>query len=103
MRLDPGLILDFDCADHTPNTVSCRTILTGPNVFQICSGLCSNGVNTHFGTEFSSECWCAENPELTINGEQVDSAECDMTCAGATDGELCGGRGRITAFEVRPN
>lgn len=69
--------------------------------YQICFGICNNGVNTHFGTEFSKECWCAENFDLTINGPEVDSAECDMTCAGTSDNELCGGREKMTAYEVR--
>ena len=81
--------------------MSRRTIVVCPNLFQICFGLCNNGANTHFGTEFSNECWCAESPELLKNGEEVDSAECDIACASASDGELCGGRDRITAYEAR--
>lgn len=69
--------------------------------FQICFGICSDGVNTHFGTEYSKECWCTKNPELTTNGIEVDSTECDMACASASDSELCGGYDRITAYKVR--
>lgn len=72
-----------------------------PYEFQVCFELCNNGANTHFGTEYSKECWCAEGPELTTNGDEVDSDECDMTCAGAPEGgETCGGYDRISAYKV---
>lgn len=44
------------------------------------------------------QCWCGINPDLTANGDEVSSSECDMDCAGTTTGEKCGGRNRISVY-----
>ena len=35
-----------------------------------------------------------------LNGEVLNSVECDMLCAGTLTGEYCGGRDKITAYEI---
>lgn len=52
------------------------------------------GCTIHLGRQ----CWCGLNPDLTANGDEVSSSECDMDCAGTTTGEKCGGRNRISVY-----
>lgn len=35
------------------------------------------------------------------HGEVLDSSKCDMPCAGTVIGEYCGGRDKITAYEIK--
>lgn len=67
---------------------------------EICFSLCNDGVNTHFGTQYANECFCGKDVTLTKHGAKVLNTECNIVCQGATDGEKCGGRNRITAYEI---
>ncbi|CAM9274851.1 unnamed protein product [Laminaria digitata] len=67
---------------------------------EICFDMCNDGTNTHFGTQFASECWCAVDADLTLNGAMRSIDECDFLCAGTTSGEFCGGRNRLSAYEI---
>ncbi|CAN0504932.1 unnamed protein product, partial [Scytosiphon promiscuus] len=46
------------------------------------------------------QCWCAVDPDLTKNGEELALDECDMACEGTTSGEFCGGRHKETAYKI---
>eukprot|EP00752_Nemacystus_decipiens_P004599 g4198.t1 len=65
-----------------------------------CYFFCDDGINTHFGTQNSNECWCAVDPELHKNGPALDPDECSMLCAGTAVGEQCGGVYRMTVYEI---
>ena len=45
-------------------------------------------------------CWCGETPDLTKHGEVLAIDECDMACSGTTDGENCGGRNKMTVYQL---
>eukprot|EP00903_Cladosiphon_okamuranus_P006776 g6606.t1 len=67
---------------------------------EYCYFLCDDGLSTHFGLQYSRECWCATNPELTKNGPQLAHGECNMRCAGTTSGEYCGGYYKMLVYEI---
>eukprot|EP00752_Nemacystus_decipiens_P004620 g4217.t1 len=67
---------------------------------EYCYFVCDDGVNTHFGTQYSRECWCAVDPDLNKNGPERDNVECNMQCAGTTSGELCGGFYNMLVYEI---
>ena len=50
--------------------------------------------------EIRAQCWCAEDPDLTKNGEELDLDDCDFECTGTTTGEMCGGRDMLTAYLI---
>ena len=46
------------------------------------------------------QCWCAVDADLTMNGDELESDECDYLCAGTTTDEYCGGRNKLTAYVI---
>lgn len=48
-----------------------------------------------FHVRFHLQCWCGFEPDFT---NRVDDSECDAACAGADDGELCGGPFRMSLY-----
>ena len=46
------------------------------------------------------QCWCAVDPDLTKNGEELALDECDMACEGTASGEFCGGIDKKTAYKI---
>lgn len=85
-------------ADSKANRVMVREPTSMAMSAEVCFALCNDGANTHFSTQFASECWCAINPDLTTNGEELDFDECDMDCTGSSTGEKCGGSNKLTAY-----
>ncbi|CAM9959471.1 unnamed protein product [Pylaiella littoralis] len=71
-----------------------------PMSAEICFNICNDGTNTHFGTQYYTECWCGVDPDLTKNGDNLLIGECDATCAGTTDDEKCGGYDKISAYVI---
>lgn len=43
----------------------------------------------------TTQCWCGSNTEYDANGEGL----CNMLCAGAIDGEYCGGTFAMSVYE----
>lgn len=68
---------------------------------QYCFELCSqDATNTHFGTQFSSECFCVNDPDReSIDKFINEPANCDMTCSGDSD-EICGGFNAMSVYEI---
>ena len=68
---------------------------------QLCFDICSqDGANTHFGTQYGVECFCADDAELESINKYVDEpAECDYECSG-DDAEYCGGYYAISVYEI---
>lgn len=68
---------------------------------QLCFDICSqDGANTHFGTQYGVECFCADDPELESINKYIDEpAECDYECGG-DGGEYCGGYNAISVYEI---
>ncbi|CAM9766583.1 unnamed protein product [Scytosiphon promiscuus] len=62
----------------------------------ICKELC--GGYSFYGTQFSNQCWCGDSADYDTNG----AGTCDMTCAGASDGEICGGHDSVSVYEGNP-
>lgn len=46
------------------------------------------------------QCFCGINPNLTLNGPMVPDTECSMGCLAATDGETCGAKYRMSAYQM---
>lgn len=66
----------------------------------MCFGLCNDGSNTHFGTQYGKECWCVNDPEEeSINQFSDVAASCDFSCAGDSS-ELCGGFDAMSVYEI---
>ncbi|CAM9474717.1 unnamed protein product [Ectocarpus fasciculatus] len=66
----------------------------------MCYMFCDDGVNTHFGMQYSSECWCGIHPELNKHDEELAGDKCDFLCVGTTTGEICGGFLKMSVFEI---
>eukprot|EP00903_Cladosiphon_okamuranus_P020285 g18615.t1 len=70
---------------------------------EVCFGLCNDGTNTHFGTQYGKECWCVYDPELQSITQFADVVKpCDMRCVGNPehDDERCGGYDAMTVYEM---
>ncbi|CAM9241499.1 unnamed protein product [Ectocarpus sp. 13 AM-2016] len=52
-----------------------------------CCLICDDGIDTHFGTQDSNECWCSSEPELSEFGPELNPGDCNMLCDGTTIGE----------------
>ena len=65
---------------------------------QICYEMCTDaGAGyTHFGLQYSYECWCSTTLSDT---ETSEGAVCDYPCTN-TPGETCGGYDAIMAYEI---
>eukprot|EP00904_Undaria_pinnatifida_P008999 jgi/Undpi1/5229/HiC_scaffold_2.g00511.m1 len=87
-------------ADSKSNRIMENKTVESEMSAEICFVLCNDGINTHFGTQYSTECWCAVNVDLTTNGGELALEECDSLCAGTTSDEYCGGNDKITAYEI---
>ncbi|CAM9666863.1 unnamed protein product [Ectocarpus sp. 12 AP-2014] len=72
----------------------------GPMSAETCYYICDDGLNTHFGMEYSTECWCAVEPDMTKHGPELDPIECDHLCFGTTTGEYCGGFNKMSVYEI---
>lgn len=70
---------------------------------QMCFERCSeDAANTHFGTQWSIECFCANDPELESINKFIDTpAMCDYACEG--DGfQTCGGYEAMSVYTIAP-
>ena len=63
--------------------------------------LASNVTGVVVSVDHLFKCWCAEETDLTRNGEVLASDECDMLCMGTTSVEHCGGYSKMTAYEIQ--
>lgn len=41
-----------------------------------------------------------DTSDLTLNGGETASEECDVECAGTTTGEICGGSQRMSVYSI---
>ncbi|CAM9611193.1 unnamed protein product [Ectocarpus fasciculatus] len=84
-----------------------RMVTSIPMSAEICYGICKDGTNTHFGTQWGKECFCMadakfENMEKH-GGELSTASHCQMGCAGYPSGdEKCGGHDEMSAYEIIP-
>ncbi|CAM9165509.1 unnamed protein product [Scytosiphon promiscuus] len=60
---------------------------------EVCSALCASF--PFYGTQYAEECWCGSNVDYDANGEGL----CNLLCAGAIDGEYCGGVYAMSVYE----
>ncbi|CAN0452164.1 unnamed protein product [Pylaiella littoralis] len=69
---------------------------TTPMSAEICFGLCLDfdPSSTHFGTQYSSQCFCTDDL-----GTTTESSACTMECAN-TEGEACGGFDAMSVYEI---
>lgn len=70
-------------------------------ITQACFEHCSSqgGTNTHFGTEYSVECFCGDDSQIDKHQDQAETPTCDMDCSGDAD-ETCGGTNAMTVYKI---
>lgn len=61
-----------------------------------CGSYCLNSGFTWFGTEYGSECYCANG--LDAASTMALATDCAMACSGAA-GEICGGPNRLSVYQ----
>jgi Glyoxal oxidase N-terminus/WSC domain len=102
VRADPSL----NCASSltlflSSDVVGSRTL---PSAFygdgtamtaQACIAFCNQGGYNYAGTEYASECFCADN--ISSVSTLSPDGECNMGCTGAPTTQ-CGGPNRLTVF-----
>ncbi|CAM9540916.1 unnamed protein product [Ectocarpus sp. 12 AP-2014] len=84
-----------------------RMVTSTPMSAEICYGICKDGTNTHFGTQWGKECFCMADADFENmdkhGGELSTASHCQMGCAGLTHGdEKCGGFDEMSAYEIIP-
>eukprot|EP00903_Cladosiphon_okamuranus_P020283 g18613.t1 len=72
----------------------------GDMTAEVCFGLCNDGTNTHFGTQYGEECWCVYDPDVErINQFNDVDLPCNYQCTGDAT-ETCGGWNAMTVYEI---
>ncbi|CAN0400855.1 unnamed protein product [Pylaiella littoralis] len=99
--LVPGTGENFVYAGCAVDSQNPRIMEVGPFTdvpmsAEICYAYCDNldPWFTHFGTQYSSQCFCSINL-----GTTTESSDCTMECAN-TAGEACGGSYTMSVYEI---
>ncbi|KAJ3541508.1 hypothetical protein NMY22_g3862 [Coprinellus aureogranulatus] len=79
-----------------PRTLGAQVTVNAAMTIERCIATCDEADYKYAGLEFGSECYC--DSVIQLPGEQVDDADCAMTCSGDAT-QTCGGPSRLNIYD----